>query len=113
MGITFDFEGHAASGMGLHTARAFVGAGAAVTLADVSEDALQQAVDEIKAAGGSAIGVLCDVADEAQVAVMVERIAAELGRLDATFNNAGIQVPSSDVQSISMTIRPARTISTS
>jgi NAD(P)-dependent dehydrogenase (short-subunit alcohol dehydrogenase family) len=103
MSITYNFEGQvalvtgAASGMGLATARAFARAGAAVTLADVSEDALRQAVDEIKSAGGNAIGVLCDVADEAQVAAMVERTVAEFGRLDAAFNNAGIQVPSSEV----------------
>ena len=73
MSITYDFKGQvasvtgAASGMGLATARAFAYAGAAVTLADVSEAALQQAVDEITLAGGKAIGVVCDVSDEAQV----------------------------------------------
>lgn len=103
MSITYDFKGQvasvtgAASGMGLATARAFAYAGAAVTLADVSEAALQQAVDEITLAGGKAIGVVCDVSDEAQVAAMVERTVATFGRLDAASNNAGIQVPSSEI----------------
>jgi NAD(P)-dependent dehydrogenase (short-subunit alcohol dehydrogenase family) len=103
MRITYNFNGQvalvtgAASGMGLATARAFAQAGAAVTLADISKDALQQAVDQIKSIGGNAIAVLCDVADEAQVAVMVERTVTEFGRLDAAFNNAGIQVQSSEV----------------
>ena len=98
MRITYNFNGQvalvtgAASGMGLATARAFAQAGAVVTLADISKDALQQAVDQIKSIGGNAIAVLCDVADEAQVAVMVERTVTEFGRLDAAFNNAGIQV---------------------
>ncbi|CAG9932905.1 SDR family NAD(P)-dependent oxidoreductase [Candidatus Nitrotoga arctica] len=78
MSITYNFAGQvalvtgAASGMGLATARAFAHAGAAVTLANISEDALQKAVDEIKSAGGNAIGVLCDVSDESQVAAMGE-----------------------------------------
>lgn len=103
MNITYDFEGQAAlvtgaaSGMGLATARAFADAGAAVTLADISDGALQQAVDGIKSSGGNAIAVLCDVSDEAQVAAMVERSVSTFGRLDFAFNNAGIQVPSSDL----------------
>lgn len=103
MSVTYNFDGQvalvtgAASGMGLDTARAFARAGAAVALADLSEEALNKAVDEIKSSGGKAIGIRCDVADEAQVAAMVERTVAEFGRLDAAYNNAGIQVPSSDI----------------
>lgn len=103
MNITYDLKGQvalvtgAASGMGLDTARAFAKAGATVTLADVSEAALQQAVDEVAASGGKAIGVVCDVADETQVAAMVERTVATFGRLDAAFNNAGIQVPAAEI----------------
>jgi NAD(P)-dependent dehydrogenase (short-subunit alcohol dehydrogenase family) len=103
MSIAYDFRGQvalvtgAASGMGLATARAFAHAGAAVTLADVSEAALQRAVDEITSAGGKAIGVVCDVSDEAQVAAMVQRIVSTFGRLDAAYNNAGIQIPSSEI----------------
>ena len=83
--------------MGVDTARAFAKAGAAVMLADVSEAALQQAVDGITAARGKAIGVVCDVSDEAQVAAMVKRTVDEFGRLDAAFNNAGIPIPASDI----------------
>lgn len=103
MNITYDFTGQvalvtgAASGMGLATARAFARAGASVTLADVSEAALQRAVDDITAAGGKAIGVVCDVADETQVAAMVQRTVDTFGRLDAAFNNAGIQIPASEI----------------
>jgi NAD(P)-dependent dehydrogenase (short-subunit alcohol dehydrogenase family) len=50
----------------------------------------------VSSAGHQAIGVPCDVADETQVAAMVERAVSTFGRLDMAFNNAGVQVPPSD-----------------
>src|SRR3989454_40752 len=102
MNPIYDFRGQvalvtgASSGMGLATTRAFAEAGAAVVLADINEEALRTATDELTSAGHQAIGVTCDVSDEAQVAAMVERAGASFGRLDMAFNNAGIQVPPSD-----------------
>jgi NAD(P)-dependent dehydrogenase (short-subunit alcohol dehydrogenase family) len=99
---TYDFKGQVAlvtgagSGMGLATAEAFAEAGAAVVLADIDEEALRAATDGLASAGHRAIGVVCDVADESQVAATVERAVAAFGRLDMAFNNAGIQVPPSD-----------------
>ena len=99
MSVSYDFTGQvalvtgAASGMGLATARGFAHSGASVTLADLGGEALEKAVEEIRAAGGKATGVACDVTDEADVAAMVERTVAEFGRLDAAFNNAGIEQP--------------------
>src|SRR4051794_25896125 len=93
---TYDFSGQVAlvtgagAGMGLDTARAFAAAGAAVVLADVNQEALRIATDELTAAGHRALGATCDVADEDQVAALVDRTVAEFGRLDMAFNNAGI-----------------------
>jgi NAD(P)-dependent dehydrogenase (short-subunit alcohol dehydrogenase family) len=103
MNPTYDFHDQVAvvtgagGGMGLDTARAFAAAGAAVVLADTNEHALRAATDELTAAGHRALGVSCDVSDEDQVAALVERTVGEFGRLDMAFNNAGIQVPPSDV----------------
>jgi NAD(P)-dependent dehydrogenase (short-subunit alcohol dehydrogenase family) len=83
----------AGSGMGLATARAFAEAGAAVVLADVNDDAVRAVAEELAAEGHKTLAVRCDVTDEAQVAAMVEQAIATFGRLDAGFNNAGIQVP--------------------
>ena len=83
----------AASGMGLVTARSFAQAGAAVVLADIDEKAARTAVDDLIAAGHRAIAVRCNVADEAEVAAMVDQTVEIFGRLDAAFNNAGIQSP--------------------
>jgi NAD(P)-dependent dehydrogenase (short-subunit alcohol dehydrogenase family) len=83
----------AASGMGLATAKAFAEAGASVALADWNEEAVRAVTAELVAAGHKAIAIRCDVADEAQVAAMVELTVAAFGRLDAAFNNAGVQSP--------------------
>ena len=83
----------AASGMGLATARAFAEAGAAVALVDVQENAVRSAAEELISAGHKAIAVRCNVADEAEVAAMVEQTVSAFGRLDAAFNNAGVQSP--------------------
>jgi NAD(P)-dependent dehydrogenase (short-subunit alcohol dehydrogenase family) len=80
----------ASSGMGLTTAQAFAGTGAAVVLADVREDLLKAEVRKLVTAGHKAIAVRSDVSDDEQVATMVDRTVAEFGRLDAAFNNAGI-----------------------
>jgi NAD(P)-dependent dehydrogenase (short-subunit alcohol dehydrogenase family) len=99
---TYDFKDQVAlvtgagSGMGLVTAQAFAEAGAAVVLADIDEDAVRAATDELTATGHQAVGVTCDVANEAQVAAMVEGTVAAFGRLDMAFNNAGVQLPPSD-----------------
>lgn len=50
----------------------------------------QQVAASISAAGGRAIAVQADVGDEAQVLAMFKRVDAELGRLGALVNNAGV-----------------------
>src|SRR5438067_4283466 len=102
MNPIYDFKGQvalvtgAAKGMGLATARMFAESGASVVLADIDGDLAAKEAERIVLEGGTAIGVTCDVADEAQVAAMVDRAVEEFGRLDMAFNNAGIQVPPSD-----------------
>ena len=78
-------------GMGLATAKAFAEAGAAVVLADINENAVRSAAEELVSAGHKAIAVRCNVADEAEVAAMIEQTVSTFGRLDAAFNNAGVQ----------------------
>lgn len=104
MNVSFDFSGHvalvtgAASGMGLATAKAFAQAGASVVLADVDEVALAAATAEIAALGmGATKFIRCDVSNEDDVAGMVDFTVNSFGRLDAAFNNAGIQIPAVDI----------------
>jgi NAD(P)-dependent dehydrogenase (short-subunit alcohol dehydrogenase family) len=53
-------------------------------------DPAQSVVDEIVAAGGSAIANRADVTDRAAVTAMVEEAVAKWGRVDIVINNAGI-----------------------
>lgn len=98
----YDFAGQvalvtgAASGMGLAAARGFTENGAAVALLDRSVAAVEQAAQDLVNAGHRAIGIACDVTDEAQVAAGVDQAVKTFGQLDMAFNNAGIQVPPSD-----------------
>ena len=91
----------AASGMGLATAKAFADAGAAVALVDINEDAVVSAADKLAGAGGRAVGIRCNVTDEADVAAMLERTVSTFGRLDAAFNNAGVQSPALETADVS------------
>src|SRR5436853_5552901 len=81
----------AASGLGLATAKAFAESGAAVVLADWNEGAVRAAADGLAARGHKVLTVRCDVSDDAQVEAMVKQTVAAFGRLDAAYNNAGIQ----------------------
>jgi NAD(P)-dependent dehydrogenase (short-subunit alcohol dehydrogenase family) len=81
----------AASGLGLATARAFAEAGASVVLADCNGKEVQTAAKELEDEGHRTLAVTCDVAEDAQVEAMVEQTVAQFGRLDAAYNNAGIQ----------------------
>lgn len=83
----------AGSGIGLASARAFAEAGAAVVLADVDEEAARAAADVLAAAGHKTIVIRCNVASETEVANMVAQTVAAFGRLDAAYNNAGVQSP--------------------
>lgn len=102
MNPRYDFTGQvalvtgAASGMGLAAARAFAEGGAATVLVDLSADAVEQAARSLADAGHRAIGIACDVADEAQIAEAVDRAVKTFGRLDMAFNCAGVQAPPSD-----------------
>lgn len=102
MNPTYDFSGQvalvtgASMGMGLAAATAFAENGAKVVLGDINEAALKDATDTLQSSGYDVLGVRCDVADEDQVADLVNAAVNQYGRLDMAFNNAGIMVPATD-----------------
>ena len=79
-----------ALGIGRATARLFAAEGAAIALGDVEVGAAETVAKEIVNGGGRAIAVGVDVGDAGQVQAFVDRVVAELGRLDIMFANAGI-----------------------
>ena len=90
----------AGSGMGLVTARVFAEAGAMVALSDVNENAVRSAAEQLVAAGHRAIGIRCNVALEADAEAMVAQTVSTFGRLDAAFNNAGVQSPAMELADV-------------
>src|SRR5258707_13492438 len=95
--MNISFEGKVAlvtgagSGLGLATANAFAESGASVALADWNEKAVRSAAADLKSRGHQVLAIRCDVADDAQVEAMVQQTVATFGRLDAAYNNAGVQ----------------------
>ena len=83
----------AASGIGEASAHLFAAEGARLVLADVDAAALERVARGIEPAGGTALAVRTDVADDAQVAAMVATALERYGRLDVLFANAGVSGP--------------------
>jgi len=82
-------------GIGLAIAKACGAAGANVVIAAKTDQphpklpgTIHTAADEIRAVGGQALPVLCDIREEDQVAAAVDQAVAEFGGIDCVVNNA-------------------------
>lgn len=82
----------AASGIGREIALEFAKAGAAVAIADLNLDGANAVADQIKQAGGKAMGIAMDVTSEDAVNAGIDQIAAAFGSVDILVSNAGIQI---------------------
>ena len=76
------------SGIGGEIARTLAAAEAQVLIIDIDEAAAAANVQQIEASGGQAVAMVGDVAQEQVAKDMVERAAAEFGRLDILVQNA-------------------------
>src|SRR6202051_3472075 len=89
--MNISFEDKVALVTGAATARAFAEAGASVVLADWNEKKVQAAAKELADQGHKTLAIRCDVSNDAEVETMVKQTVAEFGRLNAAYNNAGVQ----------------------
>lgn len=80
----------ATSGIGREAAIRFAREGAKVVVAGRRQSQGDAVVGDIAQAGGEALFVRTDVADEASVSALVSATLERYGRLDCAFNNAGI-----------------------
>ncbi|MCM3651487.1 SDR family NAD(P)-dependent oxidoreductase [Metabacillus litoralis] len=77
-------------GIGRTIALTLAKQGAAVVVADLNADGIQDTVNAIQEAGGKALGVELNVTSKESVDAMVEKVLEEYGRIDILVNNAGI-----------------------
>jgi NAD(P)-dependent dehydrogenase (short-subunit alcohol dehydrogenase family) len=82
----------AANGIGRATAQAFAAEGLKVVVSDVDVAGGEGTVALIRAVGGDAVFIRCDVTRDAEVKALMEGTLAAYGRLDYAFNNAGIEI---------------------
>jgi NAD(P)-dependent dehydrogenase (short-subunit alcohol dehydrogenase family) len=80
----------ASSGIGRATALEFARRGGRVVLAARRAEALEELARECRAAGGQALAVPTDMADEAAVTDLARRAVERFGRIDIWVNNAGV-----------------------
>jgi NAD(P)-dependent dehydrogenase (short-subunit alcohol dehydrogenase family) len=79
-----------ASGLGFSMARHFAADGAKLMLADIGQEALDEAVALLRAQNAHVEGVLCDVSDRASVFAAAEAARDAFGKVHIVCNNAGV-----------------------
>ena len=79
-----------AAGIGRAFAEGFVREGASVVLADINGEASERSAEELRQAGGQALGLTVDVSDQAQTEMMVAETLSRFGKITGLVNNAAI-----------------------
>ena len=96
MTVPFELKGAAAvltgagSGIGRATAVALAARGAMVAVSDLDGERAEQTAADVVAAGGEAIAVRVDVAQQDELETLRDRCLERFGRVDVVFNNVGV-----------------------
>ncbi|WET08826.1 MULTISPECIES: SDR family NAD(P)-dependent oxidoreductase [unclassified Pseudomonas] len=80
----------AATGIGRMTAKKLALLGSRVVIADLNGEKAEEAAKSIQLEGGDAIGVRCDVTQDADVAALIATVVATYGPVDVLINNASM-----------------------
>ncbi|KAL0205681.1 hypothetical protein P9112_000988 [Eukaryota sp. TZLM1-RC] len=80
----------AARGIGRAIAIHLAKAGSHIAICDLDQEALDEAVSEIKALGVNATGHICNVAEHSSVEQFINAVVDSHGKIDCVVNNAGI-----------------------
>jgi NAD(P)-dependent dehydrogenase (short-subunit alcohol dehydrogenase family) len=80
----------AGMGQGRAACLTFSREGASIIALDINEQAGGETVEKIRAQGGKAVFLKCDVASEAEVEAAVREGVAAFGKLNVLYNNAGV-----------------------
>lgn len=83
----------AGGGLGSMFAKALAKSGKKVAVLDFNLENAEKVAEEIRADGGTAIAVKCDVSDKSSMEAARAQVREELGKCDALINCAGIQEP--------------------
>ena len=81
----------AGSGIGRATALAFAREGASVVVSDILEQSVRDTARRIEELGARELAVACDVTRSEDVKAALDETIETFGRLDAAFNNAGVE----------------------
>ncbi|AGL00198.1 SDR family oxidoreductase [Desulfoscipio gibsoniae] len=77
-------------GIGEVVAKTLAQNGARVVINDINEENVMRVAEDIKNAGGEALGFVADISQRQQVQMMINRTVERFGSIDILVNNAGI-----------------------
>jgi gluconate 5-dehydrogenase len=80
----------ASYGIGFAIASAYSEAGAKIIFNDINEEFVQKGLEAYRSEGIDPYGYVCDVTDEDEVTVFIEKVESEVAPIDILVNNAGI-----------------------
>lgn len=78
----------AGRGIGRATAKLFAAEGAKVAVLSLTPPNIEAVVSDVEAAGGTALGVPCDISNADQIRAAVDKVVAAYGGIDILVNNA-------------------------